>query len=181
MRFLPWHGYSQSLWPASRRYRAGDDHKASPSGSSLSRTARPSLRPPTKQSERSDRFRVPAGLNVELFAAEPLLANPVAFCIDEKGIVYVAETFRLNAGVTDTREHMNWLDDDLACRTVADRVAMYKKFLGTGFAAYDRHHDRVKRIVDSDGDGRADTDHGLRRRLQRPGRRHRRRGAGAQG
>ena len=32
-------------------------------------------------------FRVPDGLAVELFAAEPLLANPVAFCIDEKGVV----------------------------------------------------------------------------------------------
>ena len=59
-------------------------------------------------------FRVPAGLEVELFAAEPLLANPVAFSIDEKGVAYVAETFRHGAGVTDTRNHMNWLDDDLA-------------------------------------------------------------------
>jgi len=101
-------------------------------------------------------FRVPAGIKVELFAAEPLLANPVAFCFDEKGVAYVAETFRLNAGVTDTREHMNWLDADLACRTVADRVAMYKKFLGNGFAGYNLEHERVKRIVDHDGDGRAD-------------------------
>ena len=38
---------------------------------------------------------MPAGLKVELFAAEPLLANPVAFCIDEQGRFYVAETFRL--------------------------------------------------------------------------------------
>jgi quinoprotein glucose dehydrogenase len=95
-------------------------------------------------------------LKVELFAAEPLLANPVAFCIDEKGVVYVAETFRHGAGVTDTREHMNWLDDYLASRTVADRVAMYQKYLGTGFAKYDVEHERVRRIVDRDGDGRAD-------------------------
>ena len=51
---------------------------------------------------------------------------------------------------------MNWLDDDLACRTVADRVAMYKKFLGSKFAAYNDQHDRVRRLVDRDGDGRAD-------------------------
>jgi len=73
-------------------------------------------------------FRVPPGLAVELFAAEPLLANPVAFCVDEKGVFYVAETFRHGAGVTDTRSHMNWLDADLACRTVADRVATSKAF-----------------------------------------------------
>ncbi len=101
-------------------------------------------------------FRVPQGLRVELFAAEPLLANPVAFCLDEKGVMYVAETFRLHAGVTDTRGHMNWLDDDLASRTVADRVAMYRKYLGAEFAKYSLEHDRVRRLVDRDGDGRAD-------------------------
>src|SRR5262249_46069112 len=101
-------------------------------------------------------FRVPGGLSVELFAAEPLLANPVAFCIDERGVVYVAETFRLGAGVTDAREHMNWLDDDLASRTVADRVAMYRKYLGKGFEKFAIEHERVRRVVDRDGDGRAD-------------------------
>lgn len=102
-------------------------------------------------------FRVPAGLKLSLFAAEPLLANPVAFSIDERGRFFVAETFRLHAGVTDTRRHMNWLDDDLACRTVADRVAMYRKYLGAAFATYDVDHDRVRLIEDRDGDGRADS------------------------
>jgi quinoprotein glucose dehydrogenase len=102
-------------------------------------------------------FSIPKGLNVELFAAEPLLANPVAFCIDEKGVFYVAETFRLGTGVTDTREHMNWLDADLACRTVADRVEMYKKYLGKGFESFLVDHERVRRIVDRDGDGHADS------------------------
>src|SRR5581483_2920738 len=50
----------------------------------------------------------------------------------------------------------NWLDDDLACRTVADRVAMYKKYLGSEFARYEVEHERVRRLVDRDGDGRAD-------------------------
>ncbi|MBX6314046.1 MAG: HEAT repeat domain-containing protein [Isosphaeraceae bacterium] len=102
-------------------------------------------------------FRVPAALKVELFAAEPLLANPVAFCVDERNRFYVAETFRLHHGVTDTRGHMNWLDDDLACRTVEDRVAMYKKYAGERFEAeYEREHDRIRLIEDRDGDGRAD-------------------------
>ena len=117
----------------------------------------PPIAPASDQALKAIRsFRVPKGLKVELFAAEPLLANPVAFCIDEKGVVYVAETFRLHAGVTDTRGHMNWLDDDLACRTVADRVAMYKKYLGSEFATYDVSTNACRRIVDRDGDGRAD-------------------------
>ena len=64
----------------------------------------------------------PPGFRVELFAAEPLLANPVAFCIDGQGRFYVAETFRIHAGVDDTRENMYWLDDDLAARTVEDNA-----------------------------------------------------------
>src|SRR5262249_50360653 len=121
------------------------------------RSYEPAIAPASEEAQRAMRaFRVPPGLAVELFAAEPLLANPVAFCIDEKGVVYVAETFRRNAGVTDPREHMSWLDDDLASHTVADRVAMSRKYLGAAFARYTAEHERVRRLVDRDGDGRAD-------------------------
>ncbi len=121
-------------------------------------TYNPAIAPASSEGEVAIRtFRVPAELKVELFAAEPLLANPVAFSIDEQGRFYVAETFRLGAGVTDTRGHMDWLDDDLACRTVADRVAMYKKFLGKEFEQYKVEHERVRLVVDRDHDGRADS------------------------
>src|SRR5262249_50935439 len=82
------------------------------------------------------RFRLPAGHKAELFAAEPLVANIVAFNFDEKGRCFVAETFRLHRGVTDNRSHMDWLDDDLASRTVADRVALYRKFAKDKFHEY---------------------------------------------
>jgi quinoprotein glucose dehydrogenase len=101
-------------------------------------------------------IRVPPGLQLQLYAAEPLVANPVAFAFDERGRLYVAETFRLHKGVTDTRQHMNWLADDLACRTVADRVAMYRKYLGREFDDYGKEHDRIKLVEDKDGDGRGD-------------------------
>src|SRR5262245_42385906 len=95
----------------------------------------PQVAAASNEAERAmKRFRIPEGLRVELFAAEPHLANPVGFCIDERNRFYVAETFRLHAGVTDIRGHMDWLDDDLACRTVADRVAMYRKHLKDRFA-----------------------------------------------
>src|SRR5467141_3623068 len=56
----------------------------------------PHVAPASDEGERAiKRFRVPKGFKVELFAAEPLLANPVCFSIDEKGRFYVAETFRL--------------------------------------------------------------------------------------
>src|SRR5438045_1154284 len=56
------------------------------------------------------RMKVPEGLKIQLWAAEPMLANPVAFCFDEFGRVYVAETFRQKKGVEDNRDHMSWLD-----------------------------------------------------------------------
>src|SRR5262245_12623612 len=80
------------------------------------------------------RFQLADGLKASLFAAEPLLANPVAFSFDEKGRCYVVETFRLHKGVTDNRNHPpGWTDDDLAARTVADRLALYKKHLGQNY------------------------------------------------
>src|SRR5437773_853023 len=102
------------------------------------------------------RVRVPRGLKIELFAAEPMLANPVAFCFDEKGRCFVAETFRIQHGVSDNRDHMSWLDDDLASRTVADRVAMYHKHLKGGFSSYEVADDRVRRLEDTKGNGEAD-------------------------
>jgi quinoprotein glucose dehydrogenase len=101
-------------------------------------------------------FQLAPGLTARLWAAEPLLANPVSFCFDEKGRCYVAETFRLHKGVTDDRDNMGWLDDDLANRTVADRVAMYRKHHGSKFASYETEHDRVRLVEDTDGDGVAD-------------------------
>lgn len=121
----------------------------------------PTYNPPvaeaSDQAQRAlKRIRAPKGFQVEVFAAEPLLANPVAFCVDSQGRFYVAETFRHHAGVTDNRQHMYWLEDDLAARTVEDRVAMYRKHLGERFAEYIGEHERVRLIEDRDGDGVAD-------------------------
>src|SRR5262245_19421173 len=82
----------------------------------------PKAPPPAKGSpeEALLAVQVDPKLKVTVWAAEPLIANPVAFCFDERGRAYVAETTRFDKGVPDTRGHMYWLDDDLACRTVAD-------------------------------------------------------------
>jgi len=102
------------------------------------------------------RIRTVDNLKVDLWAAEPLVANPVAFCFDEKGRVYVAETYRLNKGTPDNRGHMSWIDDELAARSVADRVAMYKKHLGKAFASWEVEEDRVRMLEDTKGTGKAD-------------------------
>src|SRR6266536_6179723 len=102
------------------------------------------------------RFQVATGLNVDLWAAEPMLANPVAFNFDEKGRAYVCETFRLHAGVDDIRGLMDWLDEELAARTVDDRLAEMKRHLGDRFPKYSEHSERISVIEDRDGDGKAD-------------------------
>lgn len=102
------------------------------------------------------RFKVAEGLKVELWAAEPMLANPVAFNFDEKGRAYVCETFRLGAGVDDIRGIMDWLDEELASRTVDERLAEMKRHLGERFAKYSERSERIRVIEDRSGKGVAD-------------------------
>src|SRR5947208_909027 len=78
-------------------------------------------------------FRVPAGLKVELFAAEPMLASPVAISVDEKGRVFVAEEYRLGKGAAENRGNPKdnfsfWLDDELQLKNTDDRLAMYQRW-----------------------------------------------------
>ncbi len=101
-------------------------------------------------------FELAEGLEAALFAAEPMLANPVCLYVDASGDCYVGETFRHTAGVTDLRDHMDWLDDEMATRSVEDRVALLRKHEGDGFDAYGIEHDRVRLLEDPDGDGQAD-------------------------
>ena len=99
---------------------------------------------------------IPEGHEVSLWAAEPMLANPVCLRVGDDGAVYVGETFRHHAGVTDIREHWGWLDDDLAARTVADRLAYMQAHTGEQYSDYAGEHDRLRLLRDSDGDGQAD-------------------------
>src|SRR2546425_8868507 len=94
----------------------------------------PKIAPASDEGEQAiKKFQVAPGLKVGLWAAEPMLANPVAFNFDEKGRAYVCETFRLHAGVDDIRGLMDWLDEELASRTVDDRLAEMKRHLGEFF------------------------------------------------
>lgn len=102
-------------------------------------------------------FRKPEGWNVTLFAAEPYLANPVALHIDHQGRLFICESFRQTRGVTDNRAHdREWLLADLAAETVQDRIDYHKRLLGTEAAEYMAHDDRIRRLEDTDGDGRVD-------------------------
>jgi quinoprotein glucose dehydrogenase len=120
-------------------------------------TYKPKIYGPSEEGLKTlKRMKIPKGTVATLAAAEPNMANPVAFAFDEQGRLFVAETFRLHFGVTDNRNHnrkKGWLESDLACRTVNDRLAMYKKFLGKDFPSYEKEHDRVRLLTDSKGTG----------------------------
>ena len=103
------------------------------------------------------KFKLDKDIKCELFAAEPMVANIVAFSVDEKGRFFVAETFRVGEGVVDNRGHMDWLEEDLNSRSVEDRAAFQKRHLGQdvykvmGFAS-----ERIKLVEDRKGTGKAD-------------------------
>jgi quinoprotein glucose dehydrogenase len=101
-------------------------------------------------------FTLAPGLVCDLVAAEPDLCNPVAFAIDGKGRFYVAETFRINEGVFDDRSYMQWKDRDLACLTVADRLAKYREFIPNDIPKYAAIPERVRMLVDTDKNGTLD-------------------------
>ncbi|HRX78782.1 MAG TPA: PQQ-dependent sugar dehydrogenase, partial [Pirellulaceae bacterium] len=118
----------------------------------------PSVAPASPDAEQAlQGFKIPSGMTGALFAAEPLIANPVAFYVDHNGRVFVCESFRQDVGVTDNRKHDEaWLDDDLAAQTVEDRLAYHKKRLPDNGIEYTKFDDRVRLVEDTDGDGKAD-------------------------
>ncbi|HYG73944.1 MAG TPA: PVC-type heme-binding CxxCH protein [Planctomycetota bacterium] len=127
----------------------------------------PKLAPASDEAELfKNKFKLPEGFVCDLFAAEPMLAHPVAFCIDNQNRFYVCELFRFADGINgggerdygamDMRGHMEILDQDLASRSTADREAMIKRRLGEKVSRLTLHHDRIRLIEDKDGDGKAD-------------------------
>jgi len=150
--------------PAARAADAAaddDDGKAPVTGKILnagSRKAAPDIAPASDEGLQAiKRMKLPAGLEAKLWAAEPMLANPVAFNFDEKGRVFVAETYRYRSSVLDIRDYMWMLEDELACRTVEDRAALIRRAFGpAGEKELSIEGEIVRLVEDTDGDGRAD-------------------------
>ena len=101
-------------------------------------------------------FTLADGLSASLWAAEPLLANPVAFATDRQGRWFVAETFRLHAGVSDIRAHMDWLEAELASTSLETWMAILKGDPKVEFAKNALNSERVQQLWDSTGAGKAD-------------------------
>jgi len=102
------------------------------------------------------RFSLPQGMEAKLWAAEPMLANPVAFDFDEKGRLFVSETYRYRSSVLDIRDYMGMLELDLASRTIEDRAALHRKVFGAQAKDFAIESEVVRLVEDTDGDGVAD-------------------------
>ena len=117
----------------------------------------PALKPASDAGQRAIAKMTPdKGLKIELWAAEPLLANPVALNFDDKGRCFLLETWRFEQGVIDMRVHMDWLDDDLASKSVDDRIALVRRKMGPNWRSFAKYPDVLRLIEDTKGTGKAD-------------------------
>ncbi|MBN8247018.1 MAG: PQQ-dependent sugar dehydrogenase [Verrucomicrobia bacterium] len=102
------------------------------------------------------KFQLAPGLKLDVWAAEPQLSNSVAFGFDGKGRVFLAESDRWAISVFDITAHTNWLLEDMAFRTVADRAAFLTREFATNLSLLTRDSETVRVLEDRNGDGRAD-------------------------
>ncbi len=122
------------------------------------RQTTPDIAPASDEGQKAlARMKLPSGLKASLWAAEPMLANPVAFNFDEHGRVFVSETFRYRTSVLDIRDYMWLLEDDLADRTQDDFLASIRRNFGeAGVKELSKESEQVVLLEDTKGTGVAD-------------------------
>lgn len=121
----------------------------------------PPLKPASDAAERAiARMRVADDLKISLWAAEPMLGDPNAIHIDEKGRVFVAETYRYGGGgVIDIRAARSWLEEELASKTVEERLRIPQRHASERVgreALYARDSERIVLLEDTTASGKAD-------------------------
>jgi putative heme-binding domain-containing protein len=119
--------------------------------------------PPLSPAEAIRRMTVPEGFTVELVAAEPDIVNPVAMTFDERGRIWVTESFeypRRSPG--PGRDRIKILEDTDADGRV-DKVTIFAEGLNipSGIAVgaggvWVANSPDLLFMQDTDGDGRAD-------------------------
>ena len=66
-------------------------------------------------------MKVADDLQIELFAAEPMVINPTSIDVDHRGRVWVAEA--VNGRQRDARQHRRAVDPDFASKSPCLRIA----------------------------------------------------------
>ncbi len=115
------------------------------------------MTPASEAAERAiAQFRTSEDFEIKLWAAEPMLSNPVAFDFDEQGRLFVAETHRYRSSVLDIRGYMPILEHELAAETIEDRLKLIDTVFGEQADQLAIEGEIVRLIQDTDGDGVAD-------------------------
>lgn len=96
-------------------------------------------------------FENAEGINVELWAPEKLLADPVAISVDNQGRIWTTITNRSNNSEFDIRGYQDWEIPSMTFTTVEDR----RNFLRTELAP-EKSEQNKERIPDRNGDGSHD-------------------------
>ena len=102
-----------------------------------------------------------------VFASASQVPAPVAFSVDDRGVVYTADSFRsAGRGHFDVRAWRGILADDWRLASVSERRTATERWVRTGLLdrpgapvtleGLARYSEQVRRLVDRDGDGVAD-------------------------
>ncbi|HSH15622.1 MAG TPA: hypothetical protein VLD18_06300, partial [Verrucomicrobiae bacterium] len=76
-------------------------YKNAPAGRQVTGQHAPASTAPLTPAEAAAKFEVPAGFEVRLFAAEPMVVNPVTMTWDERGRLWVLELYEYPLGAQD--------------------------------------------------------------------------------
>lgn len=127
------------------------------------------------EEENEMEIQLAEGFDLNLWAPGPLLSNAVALTFDAQGTAYVSETQRRKSSDIDIRQHRDWMTEELSLSSLEETEAFHYAKLDTALGDEntwqedfneDGKHDwrdlmvqseYIRRVWDSDGDGRADT------------------------
>ena len=108
---------------------------------------------PLTPEESQKQFQLPPGFRIELVAAEPHVADPVAMAFDAQGRIFVCEIHGYNLeGYLDVQELNKTGVLDTAVRRIPANPDAIRQ-------AEQEQYGTVKLLEDTDGDGRVDRSH----------------------
>lgn len=93
------------------------------------------------------------GLDVKLFASDPMVSNPVAFSIDSNGNVFVAESNRFSSSVIGTWKKPFLTDADRSSQSISDRLSMMKNYFGKKISEFEKESENIRLLKDLNGKG----------------------------
>ncbi|MEM1123410.1 MAG: HEAT repeat domain-containing protein, partial [Bacteroidota bacterium] len=129
----------------------------------------------SEQIKKEVSIKVAEGLELDLWASDSLVTDPIAISMDDQGGIFYTNAVRLGNSEFDIRGHRNWMTESISWQHVEDRRAFLRKELAPENSEKnksivedlnkDGSHDwqdllvekeTVWRVEDADGDGLAD-------------------------